>query len=173
MRDTAPGHDKIMYSQVEKLREESKELLLKLYNNIWERGAILRDMKKIIILPILKPNKKAEEVTSYRPIALISCIGKVLEKMVKNRLQYICEVCEVFPNEQNGFRERRCCSDNLIVFMETVREALNDGQLAIAVLLDLKQAFDSIDHERLLKKLSEMGLKGNVYVYFGDFLKGE
>src|SRR5207253_4355361 len=84
--DTAPGPDGIHYQIIKHLSPDAKEYLLSLYNRIWMEGVIPRDWKEATVLPILKPGKDPTDSSSYRPIALTSCICKVLEPMINTPL---------------------------------------------------------------------------------------
>ena len=56
-----------------------------------------------IVIPILKPGKDPGDVSSYRPITSLSCLGKVMEQIVKNWLEYIVETEKMLKPEQCGF----------------------------------------------------------------------
>jgi len=77
---TAPGNGQISYYMIKKnLNDESKETLLKLYNKVWEVGCLPKQWKESIIVPICKPGKDPSLAESYRPIALTSHVGKIME----------------------------------------------------------------------------------------------
>lgn len=75
-RKTTPGKDQINYCMLNNLSDASKEILIELYNKVWEEGKLLNKWKEEIIVPICKPGKGL--IRSYKPIAFKSCLGKVI-----------------------------------------------------------------------------------------------
>ena len=67
------------------LGDKGKEVLLALYNKTWENGHVPKLWKLATINPILKKGKKTDQLTSYRPSSLTSCIGKLVERMTNVR----------------------------------------------------------------------------------------
>ena len=114
-RDSSPGIDNINYSMLQHLPNESLLTLLNIINNIWIDGSIPRNLKQSIIIPLLKPGKDPLEPNSYRPIALTSCLSKIMERMVNNRLVFYIESNNILPNIQCGFRKNRSTIDHLQV----------------------------------------------------------
>ena len=82
--------------------------LLGIFNRIWRSGDIPTEWKLGLIIPILKPGKDPLLPGSYRPISLLSCLSKLMEKMVYDRLIYILETRNLLSPTQFGFRIRRC-----------------------------------------------------------------
>jgi len=86
--DSAPGKDRVSFTMLQRLPKSAIKIILKFYNIVWHKGTIPLDFKHGIIFPILKPNKSIQEATSYRPICLTSCLEKIMERMVTDRLTY-------------------------------------------------------------------------------------
>ena len=89
--DSSPGEDGILYAMIRQLPSEAKEFLLKIINKIWETGILPRSWKISIIIPVQKPLKDPLQPTSYRPIALTSCLCKLMEKIINSRLVWYLE----------------------------------------------------------------------------------
>ena len=66
-------------------------LLLEIYNKIWAENVFPRQWREAIIILFLKPNKNSKQVTSYWPIALTSCVCKLMERIVNTKLVHILE----------------------------------------------------------------------------------
>jgi len=79
-KNTAPGKDQIWYRMIGQLSEKSKDIILQLYNKIWEEGKLPLNWKESIIIPIAKPGKDHSNPENYRPIALTSNLCKIMEK---------------------------------------------------------------------------------------------
>ena len=69
----------------------AKQKLLDIYNQSWNTGTFPTNWKEAIIIPIHKKGKHRHSKTSYRPISLLSCLGKTMERMVNRRLQHHLE----------------------------------------------------------------------------------
>lgn len=78
--NSAPGGDRIMYEMIRNLHPEAQNALLSLYNTLWAAGYIPTSWKEAIIIPIHKQGKDPSLASSYRPIALTSCLCKLYEK---------------------------------------------------------------------------------------------
>ena len=78
----APGPDGIMTEFIKHLGPMALNTYLSLFNQIW-RTTVPSDWKKSIVIPILKPNKNPDSISSYRPISLTSILGKTMESMVQ------------------------------------------------------------------------------------------
>jgi ribonuclease HI len=169
-KETTPGHDNINYTTLRHLPTSLHKQLLDCANNIWHTGIIPAPLKHSIITPLLKPGKDPLESSSYRPIALTSCVGKIIERMVSNRLKYHMESSSILPNEQCGFRQGRCTTDNLTRLADDIHKATRHHKKVIAVFIDLNKAFDRLHPVTLLNKLQHRGITGNVYRYICNFL---
>ena len=85
-KDTAPGPDDIHYQIIKHLPRTTQEILLSLLNNIWESGQLPPSWKEASVIPIPKPGKDHTNSNNYCPIALLSCICKIMERIVNARL---------------------------------------------------------------------------------------
>ena len=85
----AAGSDDIPYEMIKNLGEKALEMLLHLYNRCWEGEGIPTKWREATIKTLLKEDKDPKDPTSYRPISLTSCLGKILEKIIANRLIFI------------------------------------------------------------------------------------
>lgn len=101
--------------------------------------------KTYLIYPFIKRDKDQKLCDSYRPIALCSCAGKVLHAMVKNRLEWLVENKNILPQLQSAFRKGRSVVDNVIYLTWFVQLSFSRGTHTLAVLLDIKSAFDSVE----------------------------
>ena len=88
----AAGEDDIPHEMIKQLGPRTKQFLLSLYNKIW-RGEELPTMwRKATVKPLLKEGKDPIDTVSYRPIALTSCLGKILERIIADRLMYVLDM---------------------------------------------------------------------------------
>ncbi|KAA5653507.1 hypothetical protein F3G58_32440, partial [Pseudomonas aeruginosa] len=121
----APGDDKIPYSFFAHLSDSSLTYYLNLINSMCITCVIPESWKKQIILPILKPGKSSSDVLSYRPIALSSVMLKILEHLIKIRLDWFVESNSLLSDSQNGFRRGKSTMDNLATFIVDILVAFS------------------------------------------------
>jgi len=107
---------------------------------------------------------------NYRPIALQSNISKILEKFVCIRLVNHLELNKIIHPHQFGFQRSKNTQHNLISLTNYISNALNDGEYCIGVFLDLKKAFDTVDHDILLRKLKHYGVDNIELQWFKCYL---
>ena len=145
--------------------------LAHIFNISLREGVFPEKLKLCRVIPIFKTGNPLE-CDNYRPISLLSSISKVLEKIVAQKL-----IAHLLDNDllyvhQYGFLPNRSTEHNLLQIINYISNALNDGDFCIGVFLDLKKAFDVCSHEILLKKLQKMGIRGNAYKWFENYLAG-
>ena len=120
--------------------------------------------------PHLKHGKSRKELGSYRPISLTSHLGKVYERVIKNRLEYHCESKKVLPACQAGFRRGRGVTDHLVKPGEHVGRAIGRRKVPLTYFFDISRAYDQVWHAKLLQKLDKIEISGNMYNYIRSFL---
>ena len=152
------------------LAPQATHFLLYLYNKVWTEGDFPPAWKIAIILPFLKPSKSGHLPSDYRPIALTSCLCKLLERMVNCRLMWFLESKQLFSFFQFGYRRALSTLDPLIRLESTIRSALAVGDTVIAVFFDLEKAYDTTWRYHILKTLHSRGINGNLGVFIQNFL---
>ena len=131
---------------------------------------IFPDFLKIAsLIPIHKIDSKCD-MTNYRPISILLCLFQILEKLIKDRIMSFLNKHNILYPYQYGFRKDYSSSHAVLDLTTTVYDATNDKKLACLVMIDLKKAFDTVCHERLLLKLNNYGIKGNAYDLLKSYL---
>ena len=143
---------------MKELPRSSIATLAAIYNSALRIGYYPKSWKQAIVLPISKPGKNPKEVTSYRPISLLSSLSKVFEKLIQKRLtKYLLEI-RALPDEQFGFRQNYCTTHQLIRLVEQIANGFHNKQHTIGLFLDVEKAFDKVWHTGLLFKLKHLGV---------------
>ena len=114
--DSTPGGDNRTYSMIKNLPVETKKFLLSTFNRIWKESSFPSKWDIAVMLAFLKPQKYSAVLSNYRPIALTSCLCKLMEKMVNVRLVWVLEQKDLITPAQCGFCRMRSCADILIRF---------------------------------------------------------
>ena len=118
---SAPGMDGIDYEILKNLPIKFKLLLLDIYNDMYEKRVYPRTWKQSFIHFIKKADGK-----SLRPISLTSCLCKLCETLIQNRLQWWSEYHNLISINQQGFRRGKSCVDNVINLALKVDEAFTE-----------------------------------------------
>ena len=166
----APGPDEVTNDMLVQLGDYGRGMLLKIINRTWESGQLPHAWKTATIMPILKKGKPKSKVDSYRPISLTSCISKVAERMINQRLYWWLEKSKKLHPSQSGFRKERQTIDQLIRLTQDTADAFQKKESVAAVFVDLKQAYDHVWRAGLLHKMQNIGIQGNLYHWIKDFL---
>ena len=166
------GHDFFHNQFLSNLPTPLHQNLLDMLNDAWVRGLFHSDFKLSILVPLPKPGKDPSVVGSYRPIALLSCLGKLFERLIHQRLYWYLEHKHHLPLEQAGFRRGHSCLDSLLYLEKHIQLALRSQQILVIVFFDIEKAFDSANHTAILYKLSTMGIKGRMFRWLQDFFSG-
>ena len=100
-----------------------------------------------------------DSVSNYRPISLLTSIFKILEELVYTRTIKFLGNCKSLSDSQFGFRKQHNTTHALLTFIDKVAHAIDNISHTIGVFLDFSKAFDTIDHEILLYKLSHYRIR--------------
>uniref|UniRef100_L7M0K7 Putative tick transposon n=1 Tax=Rhipicephalus pulchellus TaxID=72859 RepID=L7M0K7_RHIPC len=170
-RSSAPGPDGITYAALRHLGPRATERLLSLYNLSWASATVPAHWKTSKIVALLKPGKSPRDMLSYRPVALASCVGKLMEQMVLLRLEWFLEKQRVYPDVMTGFRNGRSSIDSVIDLITTVEHQKRRHRLTAAVFLDIKGAFDNVLHDAILNALEDYGIGGRMHQWIASYLQ--
>ena len=110
-KDTATGPDDIRYQMLKHLPDSALDTFLHIFNGIWTTGVFPESWRLAPIIPTPKPGKDHAEPTNYRPIALTSCLCKILERMISKRLVWYLESNNLITKFQSGLRAERSTND--------------------------------------------------------------
>ena len=170
LKNSMPGLDEVHNLFLKNMPENYKIFLLSLFNKSWRQENVPHRWKEAILYPLVKPGKNAEELEAYRPISMLSSIGKVMEKMVVERLRYIVEKEHLISNSQHGFRTGKSTQDSVTILEAYIIDAMNRRETCIVIYVDLSAAFDRVWHMAILRKLVGMGIKGRIIGWLQSYL---
>ena len=138
-------------------------------NKSFMSGVFPDRMKVAKVIPLYKSGEK-NVFTNYRPVSLLPQFSKILEKLFNNRLDNFVEKYNLLNESQYGFRNNRSTSLALLELIEDITTSLDNKKSTIGVFIDLKKAFDTIDHNLLLQKLEHFGIRGITYEWIKSYL---
>ena len=154
---------------VKKLSYQLAKPLCHLFNLSFSQGIVPSQMKIAKISPVHKGGDRSS-MDNYRPISLLSCFSKILEKIVCKKLTCFLENNNLISSSQYGFRSGHSTIHPMVQFMNYVSETLNKKQHAVAIFCDLRKAFDTCNHTILFKKMEKMGIRGLTLDWFKNYL---
>ncbi len=121
--------------------------------------------------PLFKEGSKSVP-GNYRPISVLPVLSKVLERLAHNRLYDYITDHNVLSPSQSGFRKGNSTSTCLIDFLENLYSNIDKGETVGVLFLDLKKAFDTVNHSILVSKLSHLGISNEALEWIESYLYG-
>ena len=143
-----------------------------IFNTSLSTGIVPDDLKIAKVVPIYK--KDNPEVSgNYRPVSVLPCLSKILERIVYNRAYDFLSKNDVLYRKQYGFHAQ-ITQHNMAVldFVDEISKAI-DNDMYIGIFMDLSKAFNTIDHGILLQKLYHYGFRGVSNEWFCNYLNNE
>lgn len=158
-KDTAPGVDGVTYSMLWNLGNTGQTHLLNIFNQSLSEGRLPEAWKSAVIQPIPKP----KDPGAMRPISLLSCLSKVMERLILARLKW--KVGALHPS-LFAYLPKTGTADCLITMLGTLRRR------GLVVFIDLEKAFELANPAAILSALARKGVRGHLLKWLRDFFTG-
>lgn len=159
----SPGNDHLTADIIKHFGNSYASVLTSLYNKCLELGYFPTPWKCAVVKIIPKPGKESyDDLKAYRPIGLLPVLGKVLEKLFKQRITWTFVRRNKLSSQQFGFTEQTSTSDALRAAINEIKDAKSRGMQVMAVSLDIKAAFDNAWWPALLNQLRQKGCPANI-----------
>ena len=130
------------------------------------------DSWKVALVTPLPKKTNATEYKDLRPISILPCLSKILEKVVRTQLSSYIEENKLLPALQSGFRRNHSTATALLDITDNILSAQDRGEVAVLILLDFSRAFDALNITLLLSKLSYYGFSSNASKWFASYFSG-
>ena len=132
-------------------------------------GIFPDSLKVAKVTPVYKKGSKLE-CANYRPITLLSNLVKIIEKLMHKRLMGFLNDQKVLYKKQFGFQKKFSTAHAVISLIENIKKAIDNKMFVCGVFVDLQKAFDTVDHNILLHKLSHYGIRDIANCWFSSYL---
>ena len=143
--------------------------LFTIFNLSLTTGVVPDDLKHAKVIPIFKGGDSSMFI-NYRPISLLPCFSKILERIVANRLNIFINKYNILCDSQYGFRANYSTQMALLDLIDKLSSSLDKSNHAIVIFLDLSKAFDTVDDDILISKLNRYGIRGVALNWFKNYL---
>ena len=146
-------------------------ILVEIFNDCVNLGTYPEILKTAKVTPLHKKGDK-DVVENFRSISILTQINKIFEKLIHARLMTFLNEQNILSKSQFGFRKGHNTSHAINHLSEQVIKSLERKKVCAILFIDLKAAFDTIDHKLLIKKLDHYGIRDNVLGLLSSYLSG-
>ncbi|KXZ75890.1 hypothetical protein TcasGA2_TC030917 [Tribolium castaneum] len=166
----ASGSDNVPCNILADVNQNISEILANSINNSFSSGVFPQSLKEAIVVPVYKGKGSRADINNYRPISLLPAFSKVFERLLYNRLYNYLVSNNFLSNCQHGFLKDRSTNSAIFETLNYIVNCLDRGESVIGIYFDLTKAFDTLDHEILLTKLFNIGVRGIALELFRSYL---
>ena len=165
----AAGIDKVPAKLIKDGANEIAAPLTFLINTSLQSGIFPTSEKIAIITPLYKSGDRTN-IDNYRPISVLNIISKTVERAVYNQLSEYLEENNLLSDQQYGFRRKRSTRDAGTKLSDEIRENKDKSYVTGALFMDMRKAFDTVNHNCLLQKLVYYGIFGKEVQWISSYL---
>jgi len=169
LKEGSAGFDDLKPKVIKQSVEYVLDPLLHIINLSFTTGVVPQLLKRANVTPIFKGGDPTE-LGNYRPISVLPVFSKILEKLMFKRLYSYLTNNDILYQKQFGFRRGYSTEMALLSAVDTITKSLDGKNHVIAIFLDFRKAFDTVDPEILLSKLDHHGVRGIALEWFRSYL---
>ena len=145
LKNSSPGWDEIPAFLLKICSNFYVKPLTYLINKSIEEGIFPNELKLARVVPIFKSGNPSS-IWNYRPISVLSCFSKIFERFMYNHVVEFININTIIYKYQFGFRQKHSTQQAIITLITKITSCIDSGDMMIRVFLDLKKAFDTVNH---------------------------
>ena len=168
-KDSSAGWDELKPGIIKNIKGCIAMPLAHICNLSFKRGVFPMQLKIANVVPIYKTGNE-HVFSNYRPVSVLPVFSKLLERLMYIRLMNFITNNKLLYKYQFGFQKGKSTYMALILLIDRITEALDKGDCVVGIYLDFSKAFDTVNHEILLQKLSMYGIQDTALEWFRDYL---
>ena len=169
LNDSAAGFDEIPSSLIKKTASILSPVLLHLCNCSFASGIFPNLLKTAKVTPVFKSGDNCL-ADNFRPISVLCTLNRILESLMKDRLSKFCQNNNLIAEQQYGFQPNKSTESAVTTLTDHILTQMDNNKFTIGIFLDFSKAFDTVDHQILLRKLENCGIKGTSLAWFQSYL---
>ena len=170
LNNSSPGWDDIHAKIVKASYLYYINPLCHIYNLSLKQGVFPSEFKIAKVISLYKNGNKLL-VNNYRPVSVLTFFSKILERLMYIRLISFVNKQKILYDFQFGFRKGHSTNQALLILVDKILNAIDNGNLVIGLFIDLCKAFDTVNHEILFEKLSKYGIRNTALQWFKSYLQ--
>ena len=167
----APGPDGMHARVIKECKESFSIVFTLIFKKSLQEGVLPKQWKQANVKALFKKGKRTQ-CKNYRPVSLTSIVCKIFETIIRDHITEFLEGNNLITNHQHGFRSGHSCTTQLLELMEDFTDFYEMEIPYDCIYLDFAKAFDRVPHQRVLTKLYNLGIRGDVIRWIKDFLFG-
>ena len=169
LKNTSPGYDGICAKIVKSSYSLILEPLLHVLNLSVTQGIFPNELKIAKVIPLYKGGD-VTCINNYRPVSILPTFSKIFERIMHKRLMSFITKYNILYKFQFGFRQNYSTNMALIYLIDKIMSAVDNANFVIGIFLDLRKAFDTVNHTIMLNKLYKYGVRGIAFQWFKSYL---
>ena len=163
----SPGYDNISSNVVNETSDIFFTPLKYIFNLSLQQGIFPENLKIAKVSPVYKKDDEFL-LTNYRPISVLPCFSKLLERKMYNRLFKLEN--SILYKKQFGFQTSHSTERAILLLVNQHYQSFDESKFTLGIFIDLSKAFDTVDHKILTKKLELYGIKDCNLRWFESYL---
>ena len=166
----SPGYDEINFNVIRKCFSELREPIKHVFNLSIETWVFPDKLKIGRVSPVYKAGDTSD-LTEYRPISVLPCFSKILERIMYNHLfSHVCQE-KIIYSKQLGFQSGHWIEHVILKLANPFHESFENNLYPLGIFTDLSKAFDTVNYSIILKRLEIYGIHGKNIEWFKSYLR--
>ena len=165
----SPGYDEVTSKVIKNCFSELNYHLIYLFGKSIEKEVFPNALKIARVTPLFKGGDPSD-ISNYRPISVLLCFSKILERIMYKRLYKYLTTEKLLYSKQFGFQTGPSTEHAIIELVDQIYKSFEKDHYTLGAFMDLSKVFDTVDHTILIRKLEMYGIKGINLAWFRSYL---